>query len=118
VYRSRGWNEGIAGLPFIGVAIGMFAALTYVFLVDNKRYLKAIKNSPTGFATPEDRLPGVIVGGCVLPIGLFWFAWTNSPDLPWPASVAAAIPFGFGMVLIFLGVMVSCNQGSLTHFPY
>ncbi|KAJ4301842.1 hypothetical protein N0V90_003938 [Kalmusia sp. IMI 367209] len=106
VYRlGRGWNEGVGGLPFVGVAIGMLAAVTYTIVYDNKRYLKCVKNSPTGFAAPEDRLPTAIVGGIALPIGLFWFAWTNSPSLPWAASVAAGIPFGFGMVLIFLSIM-------------
>ncbi|KAF2472135.1 MFS general substrate transporter [Lindgomyces ingoldianus] len=106
VYREgRGWNEGISGLPFVGVAIGMVAALVYTILYDNNRYLKCVKNSPAGFATPEDRLPPAIVGGIVLPMGLFWFAWTNYPSLPWAASVAAAMPFGFGMVLIFLSIM-------------
>lgn len=106
VYRQqRGWNEGISGLPFIGVAIGMFAALAYTIFYDNNRYLKCVEKSGKGFAPPEDRLPPGIVGGIVLPIGLFWFAWTNSPSLPWAASVAAAIPFGFGMVLIFLSIM-------------
>lgn len=106
VYRfGRGWNEGISGLPFVGVAIGMAGAVTYTIFYDNKRYLKCVKNAPGGFAAPEDRLPPAIVGGIVLPIGLFWFAWTNYPSLPWPASVAAGIPFGFGMVLIFLSVM-------------
>lgn len=45
-----------------------------------------------------------VVGGIALPIGLFWFAWTNSPSSPWPASVAAGVPFGFGMVLIFMAI--------------
>ncbi|KAF1956055.1 benomyl/methotrexate resistance protein [Byssothecium circinans] len=106
VYRTgRGWNQGIAGLPFIGVAIGMFAAVAYTILYDNKRYLKCIERSEGGFAAPEDRLPPSILGAITLPVGLFWFAWTNSPGLPWAASVAAGIPFGFGMVLIFLSVM-------------
>jgi multidrug resistance protein len=106
VYRfGRGWNEGVAGLPFIGVAIGMFLALAYTMIYDNKRYLKVVKESPSGFAPPEARLPPAIVGGIALPIGLIWFAWTNYPSLPWAASVAAAIPFGFGMVLIFLSIM-------------
>ncbi|KAF2748102.1 MFS multidrug transporter-like protein [Sporormia fimetaria CBS 119925] len=105
VYRlGRGWNAGIAGLPFIGLAIGMIFALAYVILYDNPRYVRCIKNSPTGVATPEDRLPGAMVGAVVLPVGLFWFAWTNYPDFPWPASVAATIPFGFGMVLVFLAL--------------
>lgn len=46
-----------------------------------------------------------ILGGIVLPVGLFWFAWTNSTSLPWAASVCASIPFGFGLVLVFLGIM-------------
>jgi len=105
VYQEgRGWNEGIGGLPFVGVAIGMLAALIYTILYDNGRYLKCVKKAG-GFATPEDRLPPGIVGGAALPIGLFWFAWTNYPSIHWLASVAAGIPFGFGMVLVFLSVM-------------
>ncbi|KAF3043526.1 hypothetical protein E8E12_010263 [Didymella heteroderae] len=106
VYRvGRGWNEGISGLPFVAVAIGVLLAITYVIVVDNKQYMKKVNDSGKGYTTPEARLPMCIVGGIVLPAGLFWFAWTNSPDLPWAASVCAAIPFGFGMVLIFLSIM-------------
>ncbi|KAF1989397.1 synaptic vesicle transporter [Aulographum hederae CBS 113979] len=105
VYQEyRGWSQGIGGLAFIGVAIGMFLAIVYSIFVDDKQYQRAVAKG-NGFARPEDRLPACIVGGAALPIGLFWFAWTNSPELPWAASVAAGIPFGFGMVLVFLGVM-------------
>ncbi|KAF2496359.1 putative MFS multidrug transporter [Lophium mytilinum] len=102
--QDRGWSEGIGGLPFVGVAVGMILALVYSIFYDDRRYQKAVVKGG-GFATPEDRLPPVMVAGCVLPIGLFWFAWTNYPSFPWAASVCAGIPFGFGMVLVFLGVM-------------
>lgn len=46
-----------------------------------------------------------IVGGICLPIGLFWFAWTNSPSVHWIVSIIGSAPFGFGMVLVFLGIM-------------
>lgn len=106
VYRSgRGWNEGVSGLPFIAVAIGVVFAISYVVFYDNRQYQKKVQASGRGFAAPEARLPMCIVGGIALPVGLFWFAWTNSPSLPWAASVVAAIPFGFGMVLIFLSIM-------------
>lgn len=103
--RGRGWNEGVSGLPFVAVAFGVSMAIVYVIFVDNKMYMKRVVASGKGFTTPEARLPMCIVGGTILPIGLFWFAWTNSPSLPWAASVVAAIPFGFGMVLIFLSIM-------------
>ena len=106
VYRSgRGWNEGVGGLPFVAVAIGVVTAIAYVILVDNKQYMKKVQASGVGFAAPEARLPMCIIGGIALPIGLFWFAWTNGPSVHWAVSVVAAIPFGFGMVLIFLSIM-------------
>jgi multidrug resistance protein len=106
VYRQgRGWNEGISGLPFVAVAVGVMLAIAYVIVFDNKQYMKKVKASGVGYTTPEARLPMCIVGGIALPIGLFWFAWTNSPNLPWAASVVAAVPFGFGMVLVFLSIM-------------
>jgi len=82
----------------------MLFAISYSIFYDDRRYQKVVIKHG-GVAPPEARLHGVIVGGCVLPIGLFWFAWTNSPHLPWAASMAAGIPFGFGMVLVFLGLM-------------
>lgn len=106
VYRQgRGWNEGISGLPFVAVAVGVLLALVYVIVFDNKMYMKKVKASGVGYTTPEARLPMCIVGGIALPIGLFWFAWTNSPSVHWAVSVIASIPFGFGMVLIFLSIM-------------
>ncbi|KAF3131574.1 hypothetical protein TWF703_007585 [Orbilia oligospora] len=57
-----------------------------------------------GLAPPEQRLPPALVGCVCIPIGLFWFAWSNSPDVHWFASVAAGTPFGFGMVMVFLSV--------------
>jgi multidrug resistance protein len=106
VYRiGRGWNEGIGGLPFVAVAVGVILAITYVIAIDSKMYNKKVKESGRGFAAPEARLPMCIVGGIALPIGLFWFAWTNGPDVHWAVSVVGTIPFGFGMVLIFLSIM-------------
>jgi len=36
---------------------------------------------------------------------MFWFAWTNYPSINFMASIAAGVPFGAGVVLIFLGIM-------------
>ncbi|KAH0267824.1 MFS general substrate transporter, partial [Aureobasidium melanogenum] len=104
VYQeNRGWSPGIGGLAFLGVAVGMIGAVIYS-IFDNKRYVK-ISNSHGGFAPPEARLPPCMLGGILLPVGLFWFAWTNSPSIQFMASIAAGVPFGFGMVLVFLAIM-------------
>lgn len=102
--QARGWSQGIGGLAFLGVMVGMLMAVAYS-LWDNKRYIKAAENDPSGFAPPEARLPPCLVGSIFLPIGLFWFAWTNYPSINWAPSVIAGAPFGFSMVLIFLSIM-------------
>ena len=101
--KIRGWSEGVGSLPFLAVMIGMMAAVG-VNMYDNKRYVK-IHKAHNGFAPPEARLPPTMWGGLAIPIGLFWFAWTNSASIPWIVCVLATAPFGFGMVFVFLGIM-------------
>jgi len=98
--RGRGWNQGVGGLSFLGILVGMMAAILYS-TYDNRRYIK-IQEENDGWAPPEARLPSSLLGSIALPIGLFWFAWTNGPAIHWMASIAAGVPFGFGMVLVFL----------------
>jgi MFS family permease len=102
--QGRHWSQGIGGLAFIGVLIGMIGAVVYNITVENPRYQK-VADKHNGYAPPEARLSTAIIGGILIPIGLFWFAWTNTPTLPWAASMAAGIPFGAGMVLVFLSIM-------------
>ncbi|THD00448.1 hypothetical protein EYZ11_000012 [Aspergillus tanneri] len=99
----RGWNQGIGSLPFLGIMIGMMAAVAYSIL-DNKRYIK-VEAKYGGFAPPEARLPPCLIASITIPVGLFWFAWTNYPSIHWIVSILAGAPFGFGMVLVFLGIM-------------
>lgn len=100
---NRGWNQGVGGLAFLGIMVGMLLAVVYS-LWDNKRYIKT-EEANDGFAPPEARLPPTMVASIAIPIGLFWFAWTNYPSIHFMASIAAGVPFGFGMVLVFLGIM-------------
>ncbi|KAI0107677.1 major facilitator superfamily domain-containing protein [Hypoxylon sp. NC0597] len=57
--------------------------------------------SAQGVIAPEHRLPPMIVGAVVLPPGMFWAALTSQPSTPWPAQVAAYIPVGVGLFLVF-----------------
>lgn len=104
VYQEvRGWNQGVGGLAFMGIMVGMIFAIGYT-IPDNARYKKVLK-SHGGFAPPESRLPPVILASLCIPIGLFWFAWTNYPSIHWIVSIIACVPFGFGVILIYLGVL-------------
>jgi MFS family permease len=100
--QVRGWSEGIGGLAFLGVAVGMIIAVALV-PIGNKRYMKTA-DEHGGIAPPEARLVPAMAGAVAIPVGLFWFAWTNYPSIHWISPIAAGAPFGFGMVIIFLAV--------------
>jgi multidrug resistance protein len=100
---SRGWSQGTAGLPFVGVAIGVCLA-TVLAGVDNKRYVRLCATTAAKGATvePEARLSTAMAGSVILPIGLFLFAWTTYPSVHWIAPVIGALLFSCGLVLVFI----------------
>jgi len=104
VFREkRGWSQGISGLAFLGVAVGMVLGIIYCIL-DNRRYAR-IEAEYQGEAPPEARLPPAQIGAVILPIGMFWFAWTNYPSIHWIVCIIGSVPFSAGMVLVFLAAM-------------
>lgn len=76
--EERGWNDGVGALPFLSIFIGILAACAVVFVNTKTRYAR-LHEENGGRVAPEERLVLMGVGGCVLPMGLFWFAWVSSP---------------------------------------
>jgi MFS family permease len=106
IYQSeRGWSEGVSGLAFLGITVGMIIGLLYM-IIDNRRYVRLVDALPPGaLPIPEWRLLPSIPGSIALPIGIFWFAWTNGPSVHWSVSIIATVPFAFGMVLVFVSIL-------------
>lgn len=102
---ARGWSPGIAALAFIGIAVGSNTALGYMIFAGNPKYARKLNEE--GALPPEARLPTGLIGAILLPIGLFIFAWTCVPvSIHWIVPIAATVPYGAGLVLIFL----ACNN--------
>ncbi|KAK3357332.1 major facilitator superfamily domain-containing protein [Lasiosphaeria hispida] len=99
----RGWSAGIGGLAFIGVAVGMLSGVSYA-MYDNKRYSR-VAAAHGGNAPPEARLPLACVGSVLLPVGLFWFAWTNGAEVHFVVPIIASAFFAAGLVLVFLALL-------------
>jgi MFS transporter, DHA1 family, multidrug resistance protein len=74
--------------------------LTELSIVTKTRFARKMKKH--GRVIPEERLPPMILGSVILPIGLFWFAWTSSPHISWVPQVLSGIPIGWGILMIFL----------------
>ncbi|KAH8081119.1 major facilitator superfamily domain-containing protein [Filobasidium floriforme] len=102
--QERGWSPGIGGLSFLGILVGFFLALVWTIFIENPRYSR--RNDAEGWLPPEQRLVPALIGGLLLPIGLFSFAWTASPkSIHWIAPIICSAPFGMGMVMVFLPIL-------------
>ncbi|KAL4971450.1 major facilitator superfamily domain-containing protein [Aspergillus desertorum] len=104
VYQEyRGWDQGIGGLAFLGLAAGIAFGIIAAVYVTLRSIRPSEARNDQSF-NPELRLPMSLAGCVAIPIGLLWFAWTNSPSIHWLVSVAAQAPFGFGFVLVYISV--------------
>jgi DHA1 family multidrug resistance protein-like MFS transporter len=98
---DRGIPFGMSSLPFIAIFIGVITACLSLAwetkVIFTPKFVKAKK------VIPEERLPPMMVGGVVLVIGLFWFAWTSQPSIsPWPQIISG----------VFIGCGVSFSLHS------
>lgn len=96
------------GLSFSGLLVGQLAAIATNSLW-HKNYLRLVSNAENnggepGVSEPEHRLPPAIAGGFLVPIGLFWFAWTLQPSIHWIVPIIGSAIFAAGMLLVFSGV--------------
>ncbi|PYH45629.1 MFS transporter [Aspergillus saccharolyticus JOP 1030-1] len=97
----RGWtNEGLAGLPFVGILVGVVCGVVLIVWQTKTRFAR--KLAKHGRVTPEERLPPMMIASVLLPIGLFWFGWSSHPSTSWVAQVFAGIPIGMGILVIFM----------------
>lgn len=117
---EKGWSVGMSGLAFLGILVGMVFAIAFA-LFDNMRYTR-IANACDGDVPPEQRLTGAIFGSILLPIGLFWFAWTNGNNVHWVVPIIGSAFFAMGLVLVFLSLMNylidACKANPFPVFPW
>lgn len=97
--ENRGWSPVIASLPFLGLFVGVLAAV-FINLGNQGRYARAM-DAAGGKAVPEARLAPMAIGGFIFAIGLFWFGWTADPKIHWISPVLAAVFIGAGFNVIF-----------------
>ncbi|CCG84744.1 protein of unknown function [Taphrina deformans PYCC 5710] len=95
----RGWSKVESALPNIGVIIGVLFGLSACIWYQ-PRYNEALKKND-GQPVPEMRLPLLVVGAAVFPVGLFIFAMTSGKDVHWIGGVIGITLVGFGIYMIF-----------------
>lgn len=103
------FNSGESGLVFLGIGLGCVLATFIFLLVDRLTYRrKMTQRAAQGDHTqlpPEERLYSAMIGAFLLPISLFWFAWTARASVHWIVPILATVPFGMGNMMVFCSVV-------------
>ncbi|KAI6086997.1 major facilitator superfamily transporter [Hypoxylon rubiginosum] len=97
---NYGFNLWQVGLSFLGICCGLIIG-TMFDPVWHRIRARLIENldgeiAGEGHGEPEFRLPSAIVGACIVPIGLFIFAWTSTPTTHWIVPMIGCMIFGIG----------------------
>lgn len=101
VFQIRHWSPEISGLAFLGIFIGNTLAVGCEPLLRRLVNLHPV-DSRTGTRAPEASVLVIIIAAIVAPAGQLVFALTSLPaSVPWVASMAGAVLFGFGNTIIF-----------------
>ncbi|KAL8687908.1 MAG: hypothetical protein Q9218_006049 [Villophora microphyllina] len=102
--ETYGFSEGITGLSFIGIGIGLCLASMLVPFIYRfaKRELSRIENEGGTRLPPEFRLWFAMLGAPAIPISLFWMGWTAYPSISHWSPLAASILFGYGILCVFI----------------
>ena len=99
--RDYGLSIGQTGLCFLGIAVGLCAGCG-IYLVQDRLYYMPVRKRHGGAPPPEVRLVPAMIGSGLMPLGLFWFAWTAREEIHWIVPAMAGVPFGAGLVLVFV----------------
>lgn len=97
------FNLGQQGLAYIGILVGALITIPPLYLWLYK-YLEP-QFDENDNVPPEARLPPACVGGCFIPICLFWFGWSARPDIHWIMPIVGSGFFSVGAFLLFNSVL-------------
>jgi hypothetical protein len=92
--NNHGFNLWQVGLTFLGLLVGMLIAASATNVWRTYRLRLIEKNG--GVSEPEFRLPSTVFGSVLCSIGLFWFAFSSYPWVPWILPIIGSAIFGAG----------------------
>lgn len=91
-------SVSVSGLHYITLAIGLISASMVGGRVMD-RVFKHLKARAEGETQPEFRVPLMIPGAIIIPIGLLWYGWTAQVRAFWILPDIGIAVFGAGIIV-------------------
>ncbi|KAJ4358612.1 uncharacterized protein N0V89_003196 [Didymosphaeria variabile] len=99
---SKQYNEStsIGSLNFISMGLGFFLG-TQITAPLNDAIYRRLKKKNNGVGKPEFRVPIMIPGSILVPVGLFWYGWSAQAKVHWIMPNIGAAVFCAGVIISF-----------------
>lgn len=96
--ESYGQSVSVSGLHYIAIAVGcIIAAQGGAYSMD--RIWQRLKTRAKGEVRPEYRVPLMIPGAIIIPVGLFWYGWSAQARAFWILPDIGIAIFSCGIIL-------------------
>ncbi|KAK8052047.1 MFS multidrug transporter-like protein [Apiospora rasikravindrae] len=107
-----GESLGIGGLNYISLGLGFFLGAQVCAPLQDRIYAalkrRSTRNGGSGVGRPEYRVPMMVPGAVLIPVGLFIYGWTAEYKTHWIGPNVGACLFSIGTIIGF-----QCVQGFL-----
>lgn len=97
------FNSEKIGLLYLGPGLGFLTSVRFLVPRIDTVFNRLTKRND-GKALPEFRLPLANIGSVLIPVGIFWFAWSVQLRVHWIVSIIATYFYGVGQVVVFNAV--------------
>ncbi|EKD21743.1 uncharacterized protein L3040_004966 [Drepanopeziza brunnea f. sp. 'multigermtubi'] len=98
--NKYGQSVGIGGLNYISLGVGFFLGTQVAAPLQDRIYL-ALKKRNNGVRKPEFRVPLMIPGAILAPVGLFLYGWSAQAKTHWIVPNIGAAIFAAGTIIGF-----------------
>lgn len=93
-------SVGIGGLNYISLGVGFFLG-TQICAPINDRIYRKLKKRNNNVGKPEFRVPLMVPGAMLVPVGLFIYGWTSYNHTHWIGPNIGAALFSAGTIMGF-----------------
>lgn len=98
------FNEGETGLAYLGLGVGF--SIGQISLGPFLDWYHKRQTVLHGTNKPEDRLPPLILGTCLVPIGLIWYGWCAKYRTHWILPIIGTGFTAAGMFYTFVAIQI------------
>jgi MFS family permease len=102
--KTYNFTPSRIGLTYLGFGAGCTIGLILFGLLSDRSAKARTASSASGEWKPEYRLPPLIPGSLLVPVGLFWYGWSAQAHLHWIMPIIGTAWVGLGTLAIFMPV--------------